>query len=161
MHLPTPDAVQVTLTTCALLAMWFGWAKVVGPIVKGIWSWISDLVAVFRGRPARIDRLTGEPVREVPSLVDALVQIRDKQDEHGKALTDLTTVVTQVADQQVTLHEHTGQLADLRLNQAIQAEQIGMLKLAAGERTEMHRESANFFDAVAKRDSDVIDGEAD
>lgn len=159
-NLPTPDALQVALTCCTLLVIWIGWAKIIGPPIKGIFAWIKDLIAVFVGRPERFDRVTGKPVEKVPSLIEALVQIRDKQDEQGKSINDLTTVVTRVADQQITLDEHTKQIADLRLSSAVITEQVGLLKRAADERTAMHKESAALMDMVTKRDSDVIDEEA-
>jgi hypothetical protein len=171
LRFPSPDALQVALTFFSLLAIWFAWAKVVGPRVWRMWQWASDLVAVFKGRGERVDRVTGEKRKAVPSLVDHLVQIRDKQDEQGasiekqgKSIENLTTVLTQVADQQailtdqqVTLGEHTKQIADLRLLVAINSEQIGLLKAATVERAEMHKESAAMLDLIAKRDSDVID----
>lgn len=159
MHLPTPDTAQVLLTLTSVVAIWFGWVKVVGPMLRAIWSWVTDLFAVFRGRPARIDRLTGERLPEVPSLVDALVQIRDTQTEQGKSIDNLTTVVTQVANQQVTLDEHTKQIADLRLATGINAEQVGLLKKAADERTAMHQETTALLGMVASKD-DIV-GEAD
>lgn len=155
--LPTPDALQLALTLSTLAGIWLAWAKFIGPRVKSAWAWFSDLFAVFNGRKERIDRVTGEKRKAVPSLVDALVQIRDKQDEQGNDIKELTTVVTQVADQQLTLSEHTRQIADLRVGFGVHAEQIGMLKAAAEERTAIHNENATFFDAVAKRSSDVID----
>lgn len=160
MPLPHPDGVQILLTLGTLAAALITLRKLIVPA----WRWCArkaqrtgDLVAVFIGRDGYRDRLTGKEVEKVPSLVDALVQIRTEQGEQGKRIGELTTVVTQVADQQVTLAEHTKQIADLRLGLAVHTEQIGMLKAATDERKAIHEETARLFDMVAKRDSEVID----
>lgn len=157
--LPDPNGLQIGLTIGSAFLLYLAVFKAAVPIWE--WfrdgaGWVGDIVAVVRGRKERIDRVTGEHRRAVPSLVDALVQIRDKQDDQGRSIDNLTAVVTQVADQQITLNEHTKQISDLRLGQAIANEQIGMLKAAGDERRAIHEETAKLFDMVTKRDSDVI-----
>lgn len=137
LNLPAPDAFQVTATIATGILLYIATVKAIIPI----WRWArhkvkrgSDLIAVFIGRDPSFDRVGGKKIPAVPSLVDALVEIRDVQSEQSRAISDLTSVVTEVANQQLTLHEHTRQIADLRMASAIHTEQIGLLKIAAAER---------------------------
>lgn len=151
MDLPSPDILQISLTIGTGFLLYVAVVKAAIPV----WRWsrnaiksMSGLVAIFLGREPFIDAATGKSVPAVPSLVDALVEIRDVQDEQSRAISDLTSVVTQVADQQITLSEHTRQIADLRMASAIHTEQIGLLKLAASERTETAKAAAAALNLV-------------
>lgn len=160
MDLPNPDAFQVGATLASAFVAYFAAFKVALPL----WRWcievgssIKDAAAIFGGRAEYIDPVTGKKHDEVPPLGLALAEIRDKQDDMGKEITDLTAVVTQVADQQITLNEHTRQINDLRLADAIRAEQIGLLKLAASERTETAKAATAALNLV--RDEQTVTAE--
>lgn len=72
------------------------------------------------GTPKVLDRGGGILEQGSPGLTQRVSTLED--------------AINTLADQQRTLAEHTQQINDLRLADAIQAEQIGLLKLAASER---------------------------
>ncbi len=147
-------------------------AAVIVKIVIPVWRWcvevgssIKDAAALFGGRGEYVDRVTGAKHREVLPLGLALARISDEQvrqgqdlAKQGESISDLTSVLQVVADQQLTLTEHTANINDLRLSDAIQAEQIGLLKLASSERASTADAAAQAWRAVNERDT--IEGEA-
>lgn len=135
-------------------------AAVIAKIIVPVWRWcvevgssIKDAAALFGGRAPYTDQVTGVKHRKVPPLGTALAEIRDDLTEQKVSIGNLTTVLETVADQQVTLTEHTAHINDLRLADAIQAEQIGLLKLAAQERAATADAAAQAWRAVNERET--------
>jgi hypothetical protein len=104
-------------------------------------------VDVLVGREGSVDEATGQKLPAIAPLGMALAQMRVDINEQGKALSDLTSMVAQVADQQMQI-----QNLDTRLTAVERHE---------GERIATKLESAAMLQAVAKRDSDVIDPQVD
>lgn len=64
---------------------------------------VGVVLDVFLGRPSFVDEATGTPVPAVPPLGKALADLRTTVDEQGRTLSDLTSVVKQVANQQTEI----------------------------------------------------------
>lgn len=101
----------------SLIALW-RWIIPAVRVVIRFFKKVSVALDLFNGRGPTIDEVTGEKLAEVLPLPLALAEIRKTQAEQGHALagqgeaiSDLTSMLGQVADQHVTLVAHTTQLA--------------------------------------------------
>ena len=144
MNLPTPDAVQVTLTSLTIVGVLVGWIKVLRPK----WRHLRDrIVAVFdtlAGRPPVHDPATGQTLPALPPLNERLGSLE-------VAMTKLVDVMAVSAEHGQQLGEHAAALID-------HARRIGDLEHARLERVTAQQESTEMWRAVANRDA--IDGEA-
>lgn len=136
--------------------------KVILPVATAIRDGFKETMValhIFNGRQSYIDAVTGEKVDAVPPLGLALAEIRNEQARQGKDITeqgqtisDLTSVVQLVADQQV-------QINGVIVEQHALRNDVELLKAGTIEKAAMRIENAGLFDMIAKRDSDVIDAQ--
>lgn len=136
----------------ALLAIITFW-KVLFPFFKSIrdaWREFVTALHIFNGRDPYIDAVTGEKVEQVPPLGTALAEIRTTLKEQGESISDLTSVLGVVADQQVQINGILAEQHALRND-------VNLLKSGTIERAAGKIENAALFDMIAKRDNEVID----
>ena len=91
---------------------------------------------------------TGAPIRDPKPGLVALQRADSKRLE-------------KVEEAVVEFRHMTGLLTEVLKRTDVLEHKVSLLELAATERVASHLENAKLFDMVAKRDSDVIDGEAD
>lgn len=137
-NLPSPDALQVALTCCTLLAFWIGWAKVARPRVRDRWNRILGFFQAIAGRDPIVDKASGKEISPaVPPLGERLASIDD-------TMLRLVTVIESNQDAHKRIDNH-----ELR---------IGTLETREEERREIRAESTEIWRAVANHD--IIDVEA-
>lgn len=118
-----------------------------GMTVARFFRKVSVALDIFGGRPEHIDEVTGRKVEEVPPLGTALKEIRGTLTLQGRAIQELTTGFQMLADQQVQIN-------------ALRSD-VDLLKAGTIERAAGKIENASLFDMIAKRDSDVVDGDVE
>lgn len=118
-----------------------------GMAVARFFRKVSVALDIFGGRPEHIDEVTGRKVEEVPPLGTALKEIRGTLTLQGRAIQELTTGFQMLADQQVQIN-------------ALRSD-VDLLKAGTIERAAGKIENASLFDMIAKRDSDVVDGDVE
>lgn len=146
MTLPTPDGLQVALTTCTLLALWVGWVKAVRPKVRQFvrrWTSAGDALV---GRPSIYDPASGrELAPELPGIGQRMATVED-------AVKTLTETVAALDSINHRLDRHERQIGQ-------NTENIAVIMTAAAERIVTKAEAAEMWRAIA--DKDLVDGDSD
>lgn len=105
------------------------------------------------------------PGARVGAVADAILGSPEVKDRRGGTLDPgnpgLVHRVAQVEEAVVEFRHMTGLLTEVLKRTDVLEHKVNLLELAATERVASHLENAKLFDMVAKRDSSVIDGEAD
>lgn len=144
------STVDITAAIVGLILGIVALVKVVipaGMAVSRFFRKVSVALDIFGGRPEHTDEVTGKKVDEVPPLGTALKEIRSEQTLQGRAIQELTTGFQKLADQQAQIN-------------ALRSD-VDLLKAGTIERAAGKIENASLFDMIAKRDSDVVDGDVE
>lgn len=137
MNLPTPDALQVTLTASTLLVIWIAWAKYLGPRIKAKWVRFVGFFQTIAGRDPIVDKVTGKEVSPaVLPLGEHLASIND----------NMAQLIEVVRSNQDAHHRIDGH--ETRIN-ALESGRV--------ERIVSQAESAEMWRAVANQSPDLMD----
>lgn len=126
-----PVWLQILSGLTAILTVWVGWAKVVGPRIKRAWSRGVGFFQTIAGRDPIIDKITGKEVAPaVPPLGEQMASINDTM---GK----LVAVIESNQDAHHRIDNHETRLVVLeegRVERIVaQAESAQMWRAVANE----------------------------